>query len=249
MFDSSEKLNGRGPLSPCMARSPRAVLVDTPHHVTQRGNGRQAVFFSDEDRKVYLDAFFEYASRYSLRVWGYCLMSNHVHFVVVPEREQSLARVFGRTHSDYGRYANLVRRSCGHFWQSRFYSCALDARHAWEALAYVERNPVRAALVEKAEQYPWSSAAAHCREEDSDGLLDFENWRRRFTGERWREVLDIGLRDAALEERIREATRRGNPLGSDEFVDRASRSLGRDVRPRSPGRPPKTKVLESSVVG
>ena len=88
---------------PGMARTARAVAVDCPHHVTQRGNGRQVVFFADRDREVYLNAFFDYASRYSLRVWGYCLMSNHVHFVVVPERERSLARVFGRTHSDYAR--------------------------------------------------------------------------------------------------------------------------------------------------
>jgi putative transposase len=144
--------------------------VDTPHHVTQRGNGRQAVFLTDKDREVHLDAFFDYAARYGLRVWGYCLMSNHVHFVVVPEGERSLARVFGRTHSDYARYANLLRRSCGHFWQSRFYSCAMDEPHAWEALAYVERNPVRAGLAEKAEEYPWSTAAAHCREDGLDGL-------------------------------------------------------------------------------
>lgn len=86
--------------------------------------------FTDRDREVYLDAFFDYVARYSLRVWAYCLMSNHVHFVVVPERERSLARVFGRTHSDYARYANLVRRSCGHLWQARYYSCALGERHA-----------------------------------------------------------------------------------------------------------------------
>ena len=138
-----ERSAGARRLFPCMARTPRAVVVDTPHHVTQRGNGRRMVFFTDRDREVYLDAFFDYAARYSLRVWGYCLMSNHVHFVVVPERERSMARVFGRTHSDYARYANLARRSCGHFWQSQFYSCALDGQHAWEPLAYVERNPVR----------------------------------------------------------------------------------------------------------
>jgi putative transposase len=213
--------------------------VDIPHHVTQRGNGRQDVFFTDRDREVYLGAFFDYAARYRLRVWDYCLMSNHVHFVVVPERERSLARVFGRTHSDYARYANLAPRSCGHFWQARFYSCALDEGHAWQALAYVERNPVRAALVDKAEEYPWSTAAAHCLEDPLEGRLVLEEWRRQFTGERWREALRIGVREEALEERIREATRRGYPLGSEAFVERIGRALGRDLRPRPPGRPSK----------
>ena len=233
-----------------MARTARAVAVDTPHHVTQRGNGRQDVFFTDRDRAVYLDAFFDYAARYSLRMWGYCLMSNHVHFVVVPERDRSLARVFGRTHSDYARYANLVRRSCGHLWQARFYSCALDERHAWQALAYVERNPVRAALVDKAEEYPWSTAAAHCLEDPLEDRLDLEEWQRHFTGERWREALRTGVREEALEERIREATRRGCPLGSEAFVERIGRALGRDLRQRPPGRPPKqAAALTVSVMG
>ena len=147
------------------------------------------------------------------------------------------------------RVMRICRRSCGHFWQSRFYSCALDAQHAWEALAYVERNPVRAGLAEKAEDYQWSTAAAHCREDGLAGLLDLEQWGRQFTGEYWREALGIGLRDAAMEERIREATRRGFPLGGDEFVDRISRALGRDVRPRPPGRPTKPADAAFSVMG
>ena len=234
---------------PDMARLPRAVAVDCPHHVTQRGNGRQDVFFAERDREVYLDAFFDYAERYSLRVWGYCLMSNHVHFVVVPERERSLARVFGRTHSDYARYLNLARRRCGHLWQARFYSCALDARHARQALAYVERNPVRAGLVDCAEQYAWSTAAAHCREDSLEGRLDLHEWRRSYDGERWREVLRVGEADAAWEERVREATRRGFPLGSEAFVARVGRDLGRDLRPRPPGRPPKNTAALPAQMG
>jgi putative transposase len=214
----------------------RVVDVDTPHHVTQRGNGRHNVFFSDRDREVYLNVFFTYAARYHLRVWGYCLMNNHVHFIVVPECEHSLARAFGRTHSDYAQYANLVQRSSGHLWQARFYSCAMDEGHAWAALAYVERNPVRAAMVEKAEENRWSTAAAHCREDGLEGRLDMGEWSREYSGERWREALRVGVEDEALEERIREATRRGRPLGSEAFVERVGRALGRDLRPRPPGR-------------
>ena len=217
-----------------MARTARAVAVDTPHHVTQRGNGRQDVFFSDRDYEVYVDAFFDYAARYRVSVWGYCLMSNHVHFVAAPEDATGLARVFGRTHADYARYANLLRRSCGHFWQARFYSCALDGTHAWKALAYVERNPVRAGLVESAEQYRCSSAAAHCLDQDDSGRLDVWEWRRYYTGERWREALQSGVEEEAQNERIREATRRGAPLGSDAFVEQIGRKLGRRI-PRQTG--------------
>lgn len=220
-----------------MGRKARAGAVGIPHHVTQRGSGRQAVFFSGADRGVYLDTFFDYAERYGLRVWGYCLMTNHVHFVVVPERGESLARVFGRTHSDYARFANLKQRRCGHFWQARFYSCALDEAHAWHSLAYVERNPVRAAMVVAAEEYPWSSAKAHCTLHDPTGRLDLGEWSRAFTAERWRNVLCTSIEQEEIEERIREATRAGAPLGTAQFLDQLGQALGRDLRPRPPGRP------------
>ena len=217
-----------------------------PHHVTQRGTGRRRVFFSDRDREIYLDTVFEYASRYSVRVWGYCLMSNHVHFIVAPETEDGMARAFGRAHADYARYANIQQRSCGHFWQARFYSCALDSTHAWRALAYVERNPLRAGLVESAEDYAWSSALAHCREDDLEHRLDLTVWHSRYDGQKWRAALRLGVEQEAWEERIREATRSGLPLGSDSFVEQMSESAGRDLKARPPGRPRKQRAVQTN---
>lgn len=220
-----------------MARKPRVVAAGVPHHVTQRGNDRRDLFLHDRDREVYLDAVFEYAERYHLAVWGYCLMTNHVHFIVVPERPTSLARVFGRTHSDYARYANQLRRGCGHLWQARFYSCPLDTPSAWQALAYVERNPARAGLVERAEEYRWSSAAAHCSGADPKGRMDLSAWRSVYTAERWQAVLRSSIGEEAFQERIRQATNVGLPLGEDEFVESLGRALGRWLRTRPVGRP------------
>jgi putative transposase len=76
------------------------IAVGLPHHVTQRGNGRRAVFYSDEDRKVYLQLLWEYGERYGVRWWGYCLMTNHVHLVAVPGKENALANTLRRAHSD-----------------------------------------------------------------------------------------------------------------------------------------------------
>ena len=143
-----------------MSRIARIVLPGIPVHVTQRGNGRQRVFFDDGDRQLYVDLLREHAGRAGFRVWAYCLMPNHVHLVGLPERERSLADGLGRTHANYARHFNLRTRGCGHVWQARFFSCPLDARHLWRAMAYVERNPVKAGLVDRATAWLHSSAAS-----------------------------------------------------------------------------------------
>ncbi len=219
-----------------MVGRPRVVAVGVPHHVTQRGNDRRDIFLANCDREAYLDALFEYAERYGLSVWEYCLMTKHVHFVAVPRRPASLARAFGRTHADYARYANVRRRGCGHLWQARFYSCPMDEQAAFRALAYVERNPVRARLAERAEEYRWSSAAAHCGG-PAGRLLDDSAWRRVYTAERWRDVLRTSIGEEAFRERIREATGVGLPLGDEAFVESLGRAIGRDLRRRPAGRP------------
>jgi putative transposase len=96
-----------------MGRIARVVVPGIGHHVTQRGNHRQDVFFDDEDRRVYLAALGENAGRYGVRLFGYCLMTNHVHLIAVPEREDSLARALGCAHGDYARWLHVRKRQTG----------------------------------------------------------------------------------------------------------------------------------------
>ena len=157
-----------------MVRHARIVLPGVAHHVTQRGNDRQDIFFGDGDRRQYLAYLRESAQREGVELSAYCLMTNHVHLVVTPEREDSLARALGRTHLLYAQYVFKAQGRSGHLWQSRFYSCALDEAHAHNAAAYVELNPVRAAMVSAPWEYAWSSAAGHCGVGgDHSGMLDF----------------------------------------------------------------------------
>ena len=219
-----------------MARFARVVAVGLPHHVTQQGNNRQVVFQSDQDRVLYLKLLHEQASHNHLKIWGYCLMDNHVHLIAVPLGEQSLAKTLRRAHSDYARYANLKRGAVGHFWQNRYFSCPMDAGYCWTALAYVERNPVRAGKAQNAEEYPWSSAGAHLVGRDANGLLDLAEWIKVYGPERWRDVLRTNVKEEALWERIREATRTGRPLGEEWFSHLLEQRLGRKLRPGKPGR-------------
>jgi putative transposase len=219
-----------------MPRIARIVIPDVPYHVTQRGNNRQDVFFSDDDRRVYLECLALYARRFGLDILGWCLMTNHVHVVAVPSRKDSLALVMGRTDLVYTQHVNRTHERSGHLWQNRFYSCALDEKGAVAALRYVEQNPVRAHVSRVSWTYEWSSAAAHLGAGDRWGLLDLAAWRREWTEADWQCMLKQGLDDSQVNA-LRRNTMRGRPLGSDAFVSRIEALLGRRAHALPVGRP------------
>ncbi len=233
-----------------MARFARVVIPECPHHVTQRGNRRQEVFFSDDDRRTYLAILRDHCSRRHTRVLAWCLMTNHVHLVVVPDRQDSLAKALGRTHNDYARWLHIRQRQVGHLWQNRFHSCPLEGRHIWDAIRYVELNPVRAGLVRAAEDWPWSSAAAHLTGEDDWRLTAMEWWREQWTGAgEWRIALESGIREAGFAARLREATRTGRPLGTDEFTKKLESKTGRFLHPRKRGPKPAAAMAAGASLG
>lgn len=136
-------------------------------HQTAANSGTMAriarvdVFFSADDREECLDLLSQSASKHGLGFMAWCLMSNHAHFVVVPRQERSLARTFGEAHRRYTRMVNLREGWRGHLWQERFYSYPMDERHLLVAVRYVEMNPVEAGLMERGEDWKWSSARYH----------------------------------------------------------------------------------------
>ena len=144
-----------------MPRRARVVFEGVVHHITQRGNYRQNVFEDDSDKRKYVEFIREYSEKYGMKIYAYCLMSNHVHFIAAPVKEDSLAMTFKYVNMRYSSYFNKNNRRSGHLWQGRFYSCPLQFEHALEALRYVERNPVRAKMVELPWEYEWSSAREH----------------------------------------------------------------------------------------
>jgi putative transposase len=226
-----------------MPRSKRVVAVGVPHHVTQRGNGRQDVFVNDGVRRVYLDLLAEHAGKNQLGVVAYCLMTNHVHLVVVPESERSLANTFRHAHGRFSQFWNTAFHGSGHLWQNRFYSCPVEAAAEWRVIRYIEQNPVRAGLVEAATEYAWSSARAHAGLE-SPAWLDSEWWSRRWTAREWAKALREADEEAVA---IRLATYSGLPYGSEMFVRALERELGRRLERRKGGRPRKPREETAQV--
>jgi putative transposase len=228
-----------------MARFPRAVALGAAHHITQRGVDQQRVFFTDADRRTYLDCLQTYSAPARLRILAYCLMSNHIHLVAIPEEPQSLATALRRTHGRYALYLNSRRHRIGHLWQNRFYSCALDETHLWAALRYVELNPVRARLVTRPEEYAWSSASAHVGTNAPSTLLDWQFYSNSGGRERWTALLAEPEELAAIRA-LQRGTFTGRPLGSPDFVARLEQELGRPLAPRQGQRSRSESVLAIS---
>lgn len=217
-----------------MARLARVVLPGHPHHIIQRGNRRQDVFFQDEDYEAYLSFLKEQCAREGIEVWAYCLMTNHVHLIVTPGADSDLGRAIGEAHRRYTRMVNRRNGWTGYLWQGRFASFPMDEVWLLRAAAYVELNPVKAGMVAQAWDYPWSSVHAHLAGSDSLGIVNPEPLLV-LAGD-WRGYLAdaVGQDVAELEKH----QRTGRPLGDERFVGRAETLLGRSLRKHKPGPKP-----------
>jgi len=218
-----------------MTRIARVVIPDIPHHVVQRGNRRQKVFFNDEDRLTYLDYLRIYANPAGIHFWAYSLMDNHVHLIAVPETKKSLALGFSETHRRYTRKVNFREGWRGYLWEGRFKSYPLSQEHLYAVIRYVERNPVRAGIVKNAWDYPWSSARAHVFKTE-DPLLDknfldleIKDWKSFLSEEEC--CADAGL--------FKAHTGNGRPLGDNSFIEGIERLTGRSFHKLKPGPKPK----------
>jgi putative transposase len=215
-----------------MPKFARLIVPDCPHHVIQRGNRRQKVFFSDEDRELYLKLIKRQADRAGVLVHAYCLMDNHVHIIAVPKEKSSLAKGIGEAHRKYTNIINIREDWKGYLWQGRFISFPLDEAHYYAAVRYVERNPVRAGIAKTPWDYPWSSARAHLQGEGDAIILQNHN---PLCIQDWRSYL-TERDDPEFVNEIERHEKTGRPLGSVDFLRKLESLTGRKILPQPPGR-------------
>ena len=225
-----------------MPRRPRITLPGVPLHVIQRGNNRQACFYRDADRLVYLDWLHEYALSSGCAVHAYVLMTNHVHLLLTPADSDGAGRLMKRLGQRYVQYVNRTYRRSGTLWEGRFRSCLTrEAGYVLACHRYIELNPVRAGLTAHPADYRWSSYRSHAQGEDTALLTAHPHYLAlgRDEAERrsaYRELFgnhpDDGLADT-----IRQATNGNFALGSEQFRSEVEVALGRRVSPGNPGRP------------
>ncbi len=217
-----------------MPRIARVVVPGIPHHVIKRGNRRQRVFFRQSDYKAYKSILARFCARENVEIWAYCLMPNHVHFVMVPKTTDGLRRCMAESHRRYTHIINTREGWTGFLWQGRFDSYPMDEAYLYNTVRYVELNPVSAGLSSRAQNWRWSSARAHL-ENHADGLVNIEPMLARIPD--WSKYLAERLSESEIE-LIERHGRTGRPLGSRTFLEHLEVVTGRSLLPQKPGPKP-----------
>ena len=226
-----------------MARLGRYFLPDQPLHVIQRGNDRQAVFFTPDDYARYRDWLIEASGEYGCAVHAYVLMTNHVHLLVTPSTAESLPRTMQSLGRRYVRYINGAHRRTGTMWEGRYRAAPIDGDAYFLACCrYIELNPVRARMATHPRDYRWSSFRAHADGEKDRLVSDHPLYRAlgRSAPERrkaYREMFRAKL-GAEFVEALRAATNGGWALGDERFKRQIAKMAGRRAAPLPLGRPP-----------
>lgn len=226
-----------------MPRRPRIAVANFPHHIVQRGHNRKAVFVTDSDRLTYLDTLREFREKLQIRVYGYCLMTNHVHLVINPgNKAANLSVLMKQLAGRHTRRINRLKHRTGTCWEGRFKCSPIESdRYLLACIRYVDLNPVRAKIVEKPEDFRWSSYRARVGLSDCD-WLDADPCFRALADDqhnrqmRYREFVERGVREQELQF-IREAVQRNQLTGSEFFVTEVEQRTGDRILHRSRGRP------------
>lgn len=222
-----------------MPRIARIVYVDYPHHIIQRGNNKQTVFFDDEDRKEYLKLLNKYAKECGSELHSYCLMTNHVHLLLTPEKNNSLAKTMQKLSLRYTQYINKKYTRTGRLWECRFHSCVVEKEtYLWSVYRYIERNPVRAGIVKDPIKYRWSSATLNTTIVHQNKLVK-PIWKDYFERNEYHKFLNQhDNKDETV--KIKKSTFSGLPIGSEKFLHHISKELGISIERRRKGRPRKS---------
>ena len=215
-----------------MPRIARVVVPNIPHHVTQRSNRKQTVYFKDRDYEEYLILLRKFSVKFDVSIWAYCLMPNHVHLIAAPHDPDGLTRAISEVHRRYSQMINRRFDWKGHLWQTRYASCPMDQTHLLAAARYIERNPVRAGLVKKSEDWSWSSARHHLGIQN-DHLISSDDLLPGLVND-WSVFISSDI-DNEKRSRLQMHQNTGRPLGDHAFVELCENLLERKLKPAKPG--------------
>jgi putative transposase len=214
-----------------------------PYHLVQRGNNREACFLETETYQFYLELWKEASRRYGVEVHAYCLMTNHIHFLATPGRSSAISDTLKVVGSRYAQYVNRRYRRTGTLWEGRHRSSLIQSeRYLLSCYRYIELNPVRAGMVERPEEYRWSSYGVNAWGDES-WLTPHEEYvrlgdSREARCHAYRELFKHQLSEADLHA-IRKAAHYCQPVGDDRFRQQIEERYGLKLGQMKRGRPKK----------
>lgn len=222
-------------------------MPGVPWHIIQRGNNRSACFYAEDDYYFYLHHLKEQADKHGCEIHAYVLMTNHVHLLLTPCKENSAALLMKNLGQRYVQYINHTYQRSGTLWEGRFRSCLTQSEdYVLACYRYIELNPVRANMVNHPRDYPWSSYKTNAEGKKSDLVIPHEQYLRLNTRDLERRRAYRALFKAHIEQpldnEIRSATNGNFVLGNTRFQAQIEQALGRRVTRGKAGRPKQTKV-------
>lgn len=230
-----------------MARLPRLVVPNQPHHIIQSGNDRQIIFRDSDDYIVFLGWLREAAKQFRVAIHAYVLMPNHLHLLASPSDAPGLGRMMQWVGRHYVPYFNAKYQRTGTLWQGRYKATVIESeKYFLSCSRYIELNPARVGLTASATDYPWSSLAHHIGSRSDPLITDHPVFwalgNTPFDREAaYRAFLDQGVSEPEIAA-LTEATLKGWPLGSDKFKTLLAKQTNRRISPAKRGRPAKAKA-------
>ena len=229
-----------------MPRRSRMYLPGLPYHIVQRGNNREATFIEPENYLFYINLWQELSSRYGVAVHAYCLMTNHIHFLVTPKYSTSISNTMKSVGSRYAQYINKNYQRTGTLWEGRHRASLVQSeRYLLTCMRYIELNPVRASMVGRPEEYQWSSYGMNAwgdvkwiQPHEEYMLLGQDFEKRCFA---YRELFKHQLSEENLH-LFRKAAHYSQPVGDERFRQQIEKQYGIKLGQMKRGRPQNEKV-------
>ena len=227
-----------------MPRKTRMYLPGVPCHVIQRGNNREACFYSDQDYHFYLECIHDACQRYGTQIHAYVLMTNHVHLLITPDRKDSISRIMQSLGRRYVQYINKQYRRTGTLWESRHKASLVDEdQYLFTCMRYIEMNPVRAKMVDHPSNYRWSSFRCNAEAEDNP-LVDHHDVylaigpNKTARAEAYH-ALVLTLLDPTELRTLRQSINSSMPTGDEHFKKQIESVIKRKIGYLQQGRPAK----------
>ena len=223
-----------------MARLPRYIVPGQPQHVILRGNNREAIFRAEADYRFFLEKLQLACIKHGAEIHAYVLMTNHLHLLITPRHDQSLAKTMQMVGRYYVQYYNYTYRRTGTLWEGRYKATLIDSEtYLLTCMRYIELNPVRASMVSHPSEYPWSSYHHNAQGQPDELITPYLEYRRLGRTDPERQAAYRQLFKHHIPERhaieIRDATNKAWVLGSDRFKQRIEQQLARPVQPSARG--------------